>query len=377
MSNVYEFYDGSAIEDIDAHYYMIYGERSNGKTTYGLEKILTRWLNEGKQGAYIRRYDEQIKGSKGEDIWSSIVYERGLVEEWTDGKWDRIVYQSRKWYLAKFDEETQTTVKQGQPFCYAFAINQGENYKGTTYPDITTIVFDEFLSRDRYLRDEFVEFTNLLSTIIRQRDDVEIYMLGNTVNPYSTYFEEMGLHDVRNMEQGDIQIYEYNTKTPDGKERTMYVAVEYTETRVSGKKSDIYFAFDNPKLNMITNGSWELPMYPHAPFKIKQKDILEVFFIDFKEYLLQGNIILKEDMLFLFFHRKTTELKDDDKLIYSLDYSPKINHATSLVSGYRNKLSARIGDLISKDLIYYQDNQVGEMIRNYILESENKTATNL
>ena len=97
MSNVYEFYDGSAIEDIDAHYYMIFGERSNGKTTYGLEKILTKWINDGEQGAYIRRYDEQIKGSRGEQIWSSIVHERGLVKEWTDGKWDRIVYHSRKW----------------------------------------------------------------------------------------------------------------------------------------------------------------------------------------------------------------------------------------------------------------------------------------
>ena len=36
-------------------------------------------------------------------------------------------------------------------------------------------------------------FMNVLSTIIRDRENIKIFMLGNTVNKYCPYFDEMGL----------------------------------------------------------------------------------------------------------------------------------------------------------------------------------------
>ena len=62
-----------------------------------------------------------------------------------------------------------------QPFCYAFALSELEHDKSTAYPNVTTVLFDEFLSRKSYLPDEFVLFMNTLSTIIRERDNVKIY----------------------------------------------------------------------------------------------------------------------------------------------------------------------------------------------------------
>lgn len=376
LNDKFKFYSSEDIDEKNAHYNVIFGERSNGKTTTILEKILKNWIENKEQGAYIRRYDDEIIGNKGEQVWSSIANERDLVSKWTDGEYQTIQYYGRKWYLAKWDEKLSRYVKQSQPFCYAFGINTAESYKGTSFPGITTILYDEFISRHRYLRDEFVEFTNLLSTIIRQRDTVKVYMLGNTVNPYNPYFDEMGLHNARKMEQDTIDVYEFRTGEEEEDARVLTVAVEYTGTNERGKKSDTYFAFNNPKLSMITTGAWELPLYPHAPYPIKPMDILEVFFVKFKDELIQGNIVLKDDDLFIYFHKKTTPMKDDIKLFYSLDFSPKLNHGISLTSGFRNKLATRIGQLIHNNLVYFQDNQVGEIIRNYMSESDQVDAIN-
>lgn len=367
----FKYYSLEEIEKIDAQYYIIFGERSNGKTSAVLEKILRNWIFKGEQGAYIRRYDEEIKGNKGEQIFSSLANERGMVEELTKGEYQTVQYYNRKWYLAKWDSNLNRYVKQGEPFCHAFAINQAEHYKGTSYPLITTVCFDEFLTRKPYLVNEFVEFTNVLSTIIRQRDNVKIYMLGNTVNKYCPYFDEMGLRHIDKMKQGDIVPYEYGD---NGKLR---VVVEYCDTSKKGKKSDKYFAFDNPKLKMITTGAWELPMYPHAPFKIKDKNIIDIFFIVFRDEILQGDIVLQDDSLFIYIHRKTTEIRDDTKMIYSLKFNPKYNHSVSIISRPRNKLASKISELFKLDLVYYQNNNIGELVRNYIMESESISATNI
>src|SRR5699024_5250425 len=124
-----------------------------------------------------------------------------------------------------------------------------EHDKSTAYPKVKTIFFDEFLTRQYYLPDEFVTFMNVVSTIVRQRDDVIIFMCGNTVNQYCPYFTEMGLTHVKEMNKGVIEVYKYG-------ESRLKVAVEYADSiSKSGKPSDVYFAFDNPNLQMITGGA--------------------------------------------------------------------------------------------------------------------------
>ena len=62
-------------------------------------------------------------------------------------------------------------------------------------------------------------------------------MLGNTVNKYSPYFEEMGLKHVKEQKQGTVDVYKYA-----GNDK-LTVVVDYTSTSRSqgGKASDVYF----------------------------------------------------------------------------------------------------------------------------------------
>ena len=168
------------------------------------------------------------------------------------------------------------------------------------------------------------------------------------------------------MKKGDIDVYEYG-------ETGLTVAVEYTDSpNKEGKKSDKYFAFNNPKLSMITGGAWEIAIYPHCPCKYKPRDVLYTYFIIFDREMLQCEIIFTKDerdndVLFTFIHRKTSELKDPDhELIYSPDYSPLPNRRRKITKP-TDERGRKIASFFGKDKVFYQDNTVGEIVRNYIM----------
>ena len=351
-----KFYSLDEIKKKDATYNMIYGERSNGKSYAVLYEILKSYCHTGKQGAIIRRYHEDFRGKRGASIFAPLVNNREVVEL-SKGEWTSIYYYSGRWYLAKEDEDGKL-VKAEEPFCYAFALTDTEHDKSTSYPNVSIILFDEFLTRKGYLPDEFVLFMNTLSTIIRYRDDVKIYMLGNTVNRYCPYFEEMGLKHVRDQKKGTIDVYTYG-------ESDLTVAVEYADSPVKKKPSDKYFAFDNPKLEMITGGAWEIALYPHCPVKYKPKDIKFIFFIKFEESLLQCEVVMFDKYNFIFIHEKTTELKQPEKdLIFDTEYNPLYNYGRKITSP-SNKIQQKIATYFVADKVFYQDNTVGEIVRNY------------
>ena len=295
-------------------------------------------------------------------MFSSLVcYGKGenMVDKLTKGKYNNIYYFSKRWFLCK-TEDGERVDEDMTPFAYAFSLSTYENDKSTSYPHVWTVVFDEFITRDSYLRDEFVIFENVLSTIIRQRRGVQIYMLGNTVNKFCPYFKEMGLKHVSGMEPGTIDLYTYG-------DTGLTVAVEYTKpTPKKYKQSNVYFAFDNPKLKMIQTGEWEIDIYPHCPIKYKPKDILFTYFILFEDATLQCEIISNGNNLFTYIHIKTSELKDTEKdLIYSLEYSSKPNWRRKLLYD-ESKIGRKIQWFYDNDKVFYQDNEVGELVRNYL-----------
>lgn len=351
-----KFYSGKEISKFDALYNIIIGERSNGKTFYHLDMILDNYLEKGEQGALIRRWDTDFKSGRGQQMFSGVLDTGKLV----DTEWSGIDYKTGAFYLYKWDSDIQKKIYDTNPFCFAFSLTNMEHDKSTSYPNVTTIVFDEFMTRKSTLPDEFILFTNVISTIVRHRDNVKIYMLANTVNKFSPYFKEMGLTNVKNMNPGTIDLYRYG-------DSGLTVAVEYCDNiNASGKPSDKYFAFNNPKLQMITGGAWELAIYPHKPCKFENKDINFIFFIKWEEEILQCEVVFLNDNSFIFIHRKTTPIKDENE---ELIFSPEPDFR----SNWRRRISHptdRIGTLIwryfQEDKVYYQDNEVGEVVRSYL-----------
>lgn len=341
----------------NAQYNMIFGERSNGKTYAVLKYALKRYVKTGEQLAIVRRWQDDYTGKRGATLFDALV-NNNEISKMTGGEWTGIYYWGSRWYLCKYEEGKR--VQAETPFAYGFSISAMEHDKSTAYPNITTVCFDEFLTRTMYLPDEFVLFMNVLSTIIRDRVNVKIFMLGNTVNKYCPYFGEMGLTHIKQMQPGDIDVYRYGKSG-------LCVAVEYAAPSERGKDSDLYFAFDNPKLSMITGGAWEIDIYPHCPLKYKPSDVLFTYFIQFSGDVLQCEIVQTEESCFTFIHRKTTPLKDfDSDIIYSPDFSPRPNYKRKITRPV-TPLEKRIAAHYQTDKVFYQDNEVGEIVRNYLL----------
>lgn len=355
-----EYYSLDKIKTYKAQYNIIFGKRSNGKTYAVLYEGLKNYVETGKQMAYLRRYREDFVGKRGQTLFNALT-SSGAIRELTGGKWEMVKYSSSQWFLAKKSKKDDKIITDAVPFCYGFSLASMEHDKSTSYPDITTVVYDEFISRVGYLNNEFVLFMNVLSTIIRQRDDVKIYMLGNTVNKYCPYFKEMGLGHIEEMEPGVIDLYSYGSSK-------LKVAVERTiNHNIEGRKSEVYFAFDNPNLEMITGGAWEIDLHPHCPRDFSSDDIVFKFFVKFNDQILQGEVVEMDDCSFIYFHKKTTPIKHpEDDLILSEEYDPRPNYIRN-IRKTTMEIGRRLWNFFRDEKVYYQDNDVGEIIRNYLI----------
>lgn len=342
-----------------AKYNIILGERSNGKTYAALEYAIKKWIEDGEQFAYIRRWREDFVGKRGQAIFNALIT-NGVISELTNGNYNTVFYYASKWYLMNIDEEGNKT-RQEEPFAYGFSLTEMEHDKSASFPKITTVIFDEFLTRRTYLPDEFILFTNTLSTIIRDKDNVTVFMLGNTVNQYCPYFSEMGLKHIKEQKQGTIELYTYG-------DSNLTVAVEFcSATNEKEKKSNIYFAFDNPKLQMIKNGAWEMEMYAHCPIKIRPKDIVFTYFIIIEENILQCEVVCTNKMYFTFIHEKTTPLKQEDEdIIFCKKNDPRPNWRKDILMPY-DQIGQRIAKFYKDNKVFYQNNMVGEMVRNFLI----------
>lgn len=357
MSINYKYYSLKNILSKNAQYNMIIGERSNGKTYSCLKYGLEQYVKTGKTMCVIRRWKEDFRGKRGQHLFDALI-ENNIISKLTKNQWDTVQYYNGQWWLALYDSETDSYIKDSRPFCFGFSLSDVEHDKSISYPTVTTVIFDEFLTRGYYLVDEFIVFMNVLSSIIRQRTDVTIFMLGNTVNKYCPYFSEMGLSHIKNQQQGTIDVYNYGSSG-------LKVAVEYCATNKKSKPSDIYFAFDNPSLEMIKSGVWEIGIYPHLPFKYKSTDIMFTFFIVF-ETVIQCEVIYKNNDLFVYCHLKTTPLQNNSTdIIYRLEASPTPNIRQGFIKAVDN-IDRKILQLYKGNKFFYQNNDIGEVVNNYI-----------
>lgn len=354
-----KYYSLSKILKKNAVYNIVFGERSNGKTYACLKYGIEEFCKHGGQIAIIRRWKEDITGRRASDIFSALTA-NNEISIISNGQYTGVYYWAGKFYLCNYDSSGKAIYNiETDCIGYCFALSDTEHNKSVSYPKITTIIFDEFLTKHVYLQDEFVFFMNTVSTIVRQRTNVKIFMLGNTVNKYCPYFQEMGLTHIQNMQQGSIDVYTYG-------DSLLTVAVEYCASTSKSKASNFYFAFNNPKLHMITNGSWELDIYPHLPQKYKPCNVQFIYFIVFNDRVFQSEVIQVSDVMFTYIHEKTTPLQDTtNDLIYTLEYSERMNYNRNIFKPI-NQLQKRLVWFFQTDKVFYQNNDVGDAVNNFL-----------
>lgn len=349
MANKY--YDINPLLELDAEYNIIMGERSNGKTYSVLKTMIEHYLKTGHYGVYIRRYADEILPSN-----LKLLFNPFDISKLSKGKYNRITYRGKQFDIGFYDEETDKWTTR-EPFCFCAALNTWENAKGPDRGIVGIILFDEFLTRRYYLTNEFLSFQNVLSSFIRDRENVKVFLVGNTVSFYSPYFDEFDLDDVKNMQPGELNCYTFQNGTK--------IAVDYCESVGEQKASAKFFNFNSNKANMITTGKWEIPDYPHYGKSIDFiREVVLKFYIKFDNDIICGNVVQKPGKVFIYFHKQTKEIDEDNSIIYSTVLSDNPLHCIQFRQG---TLDAQIliTRLLSQNRTFFSDNKTGEIYNNY------------
>ena len=112
-----------------------------------------------------------------------------------------------------------------------------------------------------------------------------------------------------------------------------------------------------------------MAIYPHLRVKYKPSDVIFTYFIEFNGNLLQCEIVNKNNEYFTYIHEKTTPIKNPDSdLVYSLEHNEKANYKRRLLAS-TTPLETKIARFYALEKVFFQNNEVGEVVRNYIQQS--------
>ncbi len=256
MSKDIKWYSLDNILKKDAQYYIIFGERSNGKSFAVDKYIIDKYFADGSQFAFVKRFEEDIKSKYMSEVFPMEL--RDYVEEKFNKK---IKFYRGQWLV--YDSDKEGKISECDIMGYAFSLSAVNRTKATTYPLIETILFEEFMSIDcSYLPDELNLLLNLVSTIARHRHTLKIFMLANSISKYSPYSSALGIR-LHRLKKGEIIEKEYQDK----KGFKTKFAIERSENvnvfdNTDNKDKVVYNIFGNSGVGgMITSGDFETHSY--------------------------------------------------------------------------------------------------------------------
>lgn len=245
-------------KSINCPFVGIAGGKGNGKT-YDIIRI---GLNERIKNKYImrylRRYAESIKPKA---IQSLCKPHRQTLINLTEGKYNDFNYYQNRFWLVRRDENGKIVEKDNEPFIVCNALNSVEAFTGTDEGECSMIFYDEFLSREKELADEYYNLMIFHSNCVRNRTNkwTPLVLVGNTVTRNSCLITEFGVN-LYDMKKGEITV----VKNSKGEAKIVF---EYCdEVEVMQEAADVYYNRfnDNDRIKMIYKGDWTIGNYPHT-----------------------------------------------------------------------------------------------------------------
>lgn len=184
----------------DALFNMITGGRGTGKTYNAKKMCINNFINNNEEFVWIRRYQTELDELCKEDLFFA-----DILEE----------FPNHNFHIAK-----NTCFCDDKPMGYFIPLTCSRKYKSVPYPNVTSIVFDEFMigKKDagcRYLYKEVNVLLNLISTIGRLRDNYKVYLIGNYEIVSNPYFEYFGIYPVKGqrfVRKGEVLLDNYKNK---------------------------------------------------------------------------------------------------------------------------------------------------------------------
>ena len=228
MANKY--WSPEEILKVNATYYMLLGPRGVGKSYSVTNKILewcfktsvivNAYKYDNYMFGYLRRYAMDVKTDNVSSYFADID-----VAKLTNGEWNAVMCKRGWIYFVKINEEDEYDITWSRKIGKVFALASAEHYKSLKYPDISDIIFEEFVTDNIYLQNEPDKLMELISTILRDRPG-RVWLIGNTLSRVCPYFTEWGLDCVRDLEAGEIKVIDVHGVDSKGNDYTTKIAVE-------------------------------------------------------------------------------------------------------------------------------------------------------
>lgn len=173
----------------NALFYVITGTRGCGKSYGAKKRAIKNWINKGEQFGYIRRTKDDLKES-AKEFFKDVAREFPDYEFRVDGN---------KFYgRLSVDEDTKKAKawSDDDVIGYGFNLTTGSNKKSIPYPNVTMLIYDEFMlddqsSQQRYMKNEVRALLNLYETVARPGSDhprTVLFMLANNTSVNNPYF---------------------------------------------------------------------------------------------------------------------------------------------------------------------------------------------
>lgn len=229
------FYDYHRILSYNCPVNLLFGERGCGKSFGAKKYVIEQFKKKQSQFLYLRRYDNELKEifektkDNKKDFFDDIKH---LFPN------DNLVASSRKFFC--------------NDACFGFAkrMTEAQDLKSSVYQNVKTIIIDEYPIEDtrhrHYLKNEAMVILGIIDSIVRNRSDVKIFILGNAVDglEYSPLFSFFNLslpfgNDIKLFKDNTILVqYMNNTEFRKDRESTLIgrLAKRYSIRRLRLKK---------------------------------------------------------------------------------------------------------------------------------------------
>lgn len=154
----------------------VIGNRGGGKSFGAKVLAVNNYIKNKKQFVYIRRYGTELETIQ--NYFSDVVKEGYFKGH-------------------DFEAKNGCFYMDGNCIGYYIQLSTSSKNKSTSYPDVSLIIYDEFIidkGTYRYLKDEVTVFLDLYETIARpgsKQFDVRVLFISNAIsaiNPYFVYF---------------------------------------------------------------------------------------------------------------------------------------------------------------------------------------------
>lgn len=204
------YYSSNKLFSHQSPFNFVMGERGNGKSYDAKKRMIKNFLNKGEQSIYIRRRRTDIDEVK-EFFFDDI------KEEFPD---DEFMIKGSIGYI------------NGEIAIHFVALSTSLKKKSSPFPKVTLLVFDEYIEPSfkfpNYLKNDMYFLLELISTVVRKRDNWKLILIGNSisyVNPFFSYYDiritdnDKQFHRVmKDEETGHYLITVELTETPEYRE---------------------------------------------------------------------------------------------------------------------------------------------------------------